>query len=537
MKSTAVFKTVHWLMLVSVMIALALGAVGVGAQEAPVIIVATNIGDVVAFDPAQNGSFTTNSLYYHLYERLYELPANPNDPLIPNLATGHSVSEDGLVWTFNLREGVTFASGNPFTAEDVVFSWNRVAGFRNEPAQVFSLFVDGVEAVDPLTVQVTLKTGAFPIPVPFFDVLTALPSFSIMDSQLVIANGGSIDRSEDTAGEWLNQNSAGSGPFILTGWATESEVTLVRNENYWTGEIPAIGGVTLRQVNDSTTALQLLETDDVDIAQNLDKDLAERISANPDLTLQAGQTLSIVYLALSPSDAFENSPLIDARVRRAIMLAIDYDGIVNELLGGFAVRPAGVVPIGILGAEESLPHRYERDLDTARALLAEAGYSDGLEITLNFRSSPLGGLGTDILAAKLAADLAEIGVVAVPNIQADSVFRTGRNTRQFSAFVTTFSADFFDPTNWTILFAVPGFANIGFYIGLNNEALQDAAFETLFAPAEERAAAVASFHQMLADEAIYSVLYQPQTIDAVANVVQGYQFHPIALINYADLSR
>lgn len=508
----------------------------VSTAQDNVVVVATNISDLQSIDPAQNGSSTNLALFYMAYERLYELPADPSQPLIPNLAESHSISDDGFTWTFKLRENVTFASGNPFTAKDVVFSWKRVQNFQNEPAQVFNLFVGDVVAVDDYTLEVKLSDAIFPLPIPFFDVLTALPSFSILDSELVMANGGSLDPSADSAAEWLNQNSAGSGPFIITSWTPDAEVTLIRNENYW-GEKPAIGGITLRQVSDSTTALQLVERGEVDIAQNLDKDLAEQIRNNPNLSLEVGQTLQIVYLALSPSDSFEGSPLVDAKVRQAIMQAIDYDGIVDGLMGGLAVRPAGVIPIGILGSQGSLPFRYERDVEAARALLAEAGYADGFELTLHLPARPLGGLSPDILAAKLVADLAEVGITVTPQIDAQSLFTSARNAGEYSAFITTFSADFFDPTNWTVLFAVPDFQNIAAYIKLANPTLAEAAFATLFAPPEQRELAVIGFQQALSGEAVYSVLYQPQTIDAVSTALSGYTFHPIELIDYAQLSK
>ncbi len=504
----------------------------VSAQD-DAIIVATDITDLQSLDPAQNGSSTNLAYFYTVYERLYELPTDPSQPLIPNLATSHTVSEDGFVWEFALREGVTFASGNPLTAEDVVFSWKRVQNFQNEPAQVFNLFFADVEAADTLTVRVTLSNAVFPLPVPFIDVLTALPSFSILDSRLVMENGGSLDPAADTAGEWLNQNSAGSGPFALSTWTPETELVLARNDGYW-GDAAAVSGVTLRQVNDSTTALQLLERGEVDIAQNLDKDLIPQIEGNDSLTLQAGQTLSIIYVALSPR---EGTPLEDVQVRQAIMQAIDYDGIIDQLLSGYAVRPGGVVPVGILGSEESLAVRPGRDVEAARALLEAAGYADGLELTLNLASVPLGGLTPEVLAAKLTSDLAEAGVTLTVEIDPVTVFRTRRSEGELSFFVTNFSADFFDPTNWTVLFGVADFQNIAAYIGLQDPAVAEAAFATIFAPAEQRALAVAGFNQAVAAQGLYSVLYQPQTIDAVAASVGGYAFHPIEKIDYAALTR
>lgn len=535
-------KKVLFLVVIGVLI---FAAVGQNAPARPAqaqddtLIVATDIRDLQSLDTAQNGSPTNLAMFYTVYERLYELPANPAEPLIPNLATGHTVSEDGLVWTFNLREGVTFASGNPFTAEDVVFSWMRVWNFQNEPAQVFNLFVSKIEALDPLTVQVTLSTEVFPrpSPIPFFDSLTALPSLSILDSQLLMENGGSMDPTTDTAGEWLNQNSAGSAPYVLAEWEPEVQLTLERNDAYWGENKAAIQRVVLRQVNESTTAFQLAEEGEVDIAQNIDKDLAEFVENSGNLELEAGQTLQIVYLALSPSDNFADSPLTNRDVRRAIVQAIDYDGIINGLLGGFAIRPGGVVPIGILGAAESESLKYERNVDAARELMAQAGYADGFELTLNLSSVPLGGLPAETLAAKLADDLNQIGIDLEINIQAPAVFTSGRNNKEFSMYASRFAADFFDPTNWTLLFAVPDFQNVASYVQIDNVGLSLAALNTLFTAGEGRPGAVLRFQQQLANEAYYSVLYQPQTIDAVSSEVSGYQFHPIALIDYKLLSK
>lgn len=529
-------------LILTLSLALILTAFGLGAYPAAqaqddALIVATDIRALRSLDPAQDGSRTNISVFYNVYERLYELPVNPGDALIPNLATDHSVSEDGTVWTFNLRDDVTFASGNPLTADDVVFSWERVRNLQNEPAQVFNLFIGEIVAVDELTVQLTTATTVFPLPVPFIDLLTALPALSILDSQLVIENGGSLDPAEDSATEWLNQNSAGSGPYMVESWTPDTEVRLARNDNYWGDEGANLSAVVLRQVNDSTTALQLVERGEVDIAQEIDKDLAERVNDNDDLTLEVGRNLQIIYMALSPSENFEDSPLVNQMVRQAIFLAIDYDGITNSLLGGFAERPGGIVPLGVFGAEESLPLRYETDVEAARALMAEAGFEDGFTLTLNMPSGQLGGLSSEILAAKLIADLGEIGIDVEVNLQAPTIFRTERDATEYSAYVTSFSADFFDPTNWTVLFGLPDFQNVAAYIQLDNPELAEAALATIFAPADQRALAVAGFQQLLTAEAIYSVLYQPQSVDVVASNIEGYQFHPTALIQYDELTR
>src|SRR5262249_20962847 len=154
---------------------------------------------------------------------------------------------------------------------------------------------------------------------PAFATVVTAPAMSILDSKVVKEHGATDAAdadSSDTANDWLSQNSAGSGPFILTGWSPESEITLVRNDNYW--QTPAaLSAVTLRNVNDSTTALQQLQRGDVDLVDSLDKDLAGQVQSDTSLKTAIGQTLNITYLAMSPSDSF-NLPLSDVRVRKAI---------------------------------------------------------------------------------------------------------------------------------------------------------------------------------------------------------------------------
>ena len=119
---------------------------------------------------------------------------------------------------------------------------------------------------------------------PAFATIVTAPALSILDSVLVKENGGT-DAADadttDTANDWLTQNSAGSGPFVLTGWTPLGEITMVRNDAYWR-ELAALDAVTLRHTEDASSALQLLERGDVDVYENVDKDLAEQISANAD---------------------------------------------------------------------------------------------------------------------------------------------------------------------------------------------------------------------------------------------------------------
>ncbi|MBC7814487.1 MAG: hypothetical protein H7175_25245 [Burkholderiales bacterium] len=248
------------------------------------IIIADDVEGIVTLDPGRAYEVTNLTIHHATYETLINVPADDLTALAPGLAESWEVSDDGLVYTFHLRDGVTFSSGNAMTAEDVRFSWMRLKNIKGNPS-FYADAVTGIEVIDDLTLEVTLSVAT-----PAFLSIVTVPAMSVLDSAVVMANGGT-DAADadvtDTAQEYLDQNSAGTGPFILTSWVPNTEVTMVRNDTYWGGPA-ALAGVTMIQVNDSTTALQQLERGDIDIAINIEKDLADMVTANADLTLIQG---------------------------------------------------------------------------------------------------------------------------------------------------------------------------------------------------------------------------------------------------------
>ncbi|MEO8613323.1 MAG: ABC transporter substrate-binding protein, partial [Chloroflexota bacterium] len=238
-----------------VILLIGLFTVGSAAAQDSTLIVATSLDDVITFDPARSYETTNLTIQHATYDTLLEIHADDLNTIVPGVADSYEVSDDGLTYTFKLHPDVKFASGNPLTAEDVRFSWTRLKNIKGNPS-FYADQIASVEAVDDLTLKVTL-TQKYPA---FATIVTA-PALSILDSKLVKENGGT-DAADadttDTANDWLTQNSAGSGPFILTGWTPLGAITMVRNDNYW--KTPAaLSAVTLRHTEDATSALQLLE--------------------------------------------------------------------------------------------------------------------------------------------------------------------------------------------------------------------------------------------------------------------------------------
>ena len=511
-------------------------AVGFMAQtpvraQSNTLIVAGRFVDVITLDPGRAFE-TTNLIVHHAtYETLLNINADDLSKIVPGLAESYSISEDGLEYTFVLNPNARFASGNPVTAEDVRFSWTRLLNLKGSPSSYLKGFgVKSIEAVDERTVKVTLEA-----PQPAFASVVTAPALSVLEKAVVVAQGGTdapdADQT-DTAKDWLDQNSAGSGPFILKRWSPNSEIVMVRNENYWRGPV-ALDGIILRVTNDAASALQLVARGDADIALGVDADTAEQARNNPDLKLNIGQTLNLLYLGISPSEYFQ-LPISDVRVRRAIAHAIDYDGII-ALTGGFADRPAAMLPLGIAGSDPNL--RYTRNLDKAKSLLAEAGYPNGFSMKLHIGSGSTAGVPREVIAAKVQADLAEVGIQVEIDQQTTANFLTAFRAQELPVVISTWTPDYLDATMWTSFFSKAD-SGVSRRLRMNEPKIAELADKIAAErDPEARATLLTEYVKAHVDAAIFIPLLQEQYIDVLRKNVEGYVFHPVYLTEFAGVRK
>jgi len=213
-------------------------------QQLPTLVMALDQSDVRTLDPAREFEFAAAFIDLNCYDTLVQYNQDDFTRFEPALAKEWTISPDGTEYTFKLREDVKFASGNPLTAEDVVFSINRWKNIKGNPAWMTDSMAE-IKALDQYTVVTRLKE-------PFADWLAVVsgPNASIVDMKLATEHGASAAEDagkSDTAEEWFNQNSVGSGPFILRGWEKNNVIRLEANPNYWRGA-PRIGAVEVRDV-------------------------------------------------------------------------------------------------------------------------------------------------------------------------------------------------------------------------------------------------------------------------------------------------
>lgn len=346
------------------------------AESADLLVIAIS-EDTASLDPARSFETLPSIVHKATYQTLVTFPVDSVEQVVPALAESWEISEDGTVYTFTLDSNARFSNGDPVTAEDVVFSFNRLKNITGNPSFLAET-VASVEATDEQTAVVTLTQ-----PDPSILAKMIFGAFSVVNQTEVEANGGTAaeDAAEaDTAEEWLNSNSAGSGPYLLESWEPGVETVLVRNENYW-GEPALTERVIFRNIPEAATQKIQLEAGDIDIAFDLSTDQVPSLESNPDVTVFQGLSDTLVFLK-GNQDPDTGGAASDPLVLQAVRYALDYEGI-RLLAGGESVTPSSMLPVGFLGAYG--PNEgFTRDVDQAKALLAEAGYADGLDIELAY---------------------------------------------------------------------------------------------------------------------------------------------------------
>jgi peptide/nickel transport system substrate-binding protein len=408
----------------------------------------------------------------------------------------------------------------------VRFSWTRLKNLKGNPS-FYADPITTVVALNDTTVKVTLTD-----PSPAFLSIVAAPALSVLDSKLVKSQGGTdaadADKT-DKAKDWLDQNSAGSGPFIQTSWKPKSEIVLEANPNYWRGA-PKLGKVIIKHVADPTTELQMLQRGDADLVYSLDPDLVEQAKADPNLNVVIGQTLDQNYLAMTSSAAL-SKPLSDKRVRQAIALSIDYDGLIKALLRGYGSRAPSIIPLGVLGVDPAMTQG--RDLNKAKALLKDAGYENGFTVELAYGSNPT----RETIAAKIKSDLAEAGITVNLKPMEQSVYLSDMRAQKLAFAFGGWTPDYLDPTMWTDYFSYSdrGIAKRMLYNDPEAEKYAKI-IGTELDPAK-REQAIKDLQKVLMDDMPFTMLYQNQSIAAMNKSVKGFAYHPVNFVSFFDLSK
>jgi peptide/nickel transport system substrate-binding protein len=487
------------------------------ASTKTTLVIGIDISDTRTLDPHRQFDTSPYLSMKGAYENLVTIDPSDYTKILPQLATSWERSSDGHGWVFHLRQGVKFASGNPFTADDVKFSFDRLKNLKDGPS-AYAANQDSVQVIDPATVQVNLVDPL----IPFLTYTLISGTYGILDSKLVKEQGGVSGPGADTADKataYLDQHSAGTGPYQITSWERGAQVVLDRNPNYW-GGTPPFEHVVIKGFSDTSAEVLALTRGDIDIAMNLSSDQINGLVGKAGISIEKLSSLDFMYWTLSEKHA-NSGPLADARVRQAVFEGVDYQGIIDGLLGGNAVRPAGFMPIGLGGQTEAFAeqNRYKYDPTAAKQLLTAAGYANGFAFTLSYGTYTFAGVPYDQIAAKIQSDLSKIGVTVKLNPMDRATFTTAFRAGETVSGMTDWVAD--GPEAYT--FSEPSVMRVAKRANWTPSAALIAQMKAAASEVDpvKQAALYLAFEQELIKQNAYSVFFQPIYRQVVRDSITG----------------
>ena len=416
------------------MLALAGAMPAVAATPKDTLVVAWAIDDIITMDPAESFEISAGEIMGNTYDRLVRFDVNDPSKLYGDVAKSWTVSPDGKTFSFELKPGLKFASGNALTAEDVVYSLQRAVLLDKTPAFILTQFgfnkdnvKDRIKQTGPLTL--TIETDKSYAPTFVLNCLTANVA-AIVDKKLVMSK----EQNGDFGYGWLKTNYAGSGPLKLREWRANEIVALERNDSYY-GEKSKLARVIYRHVKEAATQRLLLEKGDADVARNLTPQDLAALASNKDIKTTSTPKGTVYYISLNQ----KNPTLAKPEVREAMKWLVDYAAIGDTLIKNIGVVHQNFLPIGLLGASTENP--YKLDVDKAKALLAKAGVPNGFKVTIDMRTvQPVQGITE---AFQQTAKRAGIDVEILPGDGKQTL--TKYRARTHEMYIGQWGADYWDP--------------------------------------------------------------------------------------------
>lgn len=336
--------------------------------------------DILTLDPHSQNHATTNAIIAHAYEGLTRY--NTTYEVEPALATKWTYLSPTQV-RFDLRKGVKFQDGSPFTADDVIFSFGRI----RQPQGTMQIYVTGIadiKKIDDHTIDLMLSA---PNPI----LLRNIIDFRIMSKAWAEKNRStSVQDYKAKEENFASRNVLGTGPYRILSWQPEQRITMSRNDAWWDKMPGNVKEVVYTPIKSESTRVAALLSGDVDLLTDVPTQDVDRLRADPKLKVVDGPEVRTIYLApdigsaeLKYSSVKGKNPFADKRVREALSLAIDREGIKRSIMRGLSIPAGSIVAPGVNGNEKDVDAPVKADVERAKKLLADAGYGNGFEFALN----------------------------------------------------------------------------------------------------------------------------------------------------------
>jgi peptide/nickel transport system substrate-binding protein len=456
------------------------------------------------------------------YDGLYRYVGNPPE-LSPWLAESHTVSDDGLTWEFTLRDGATFHDGSPVTADDVVYSFDRLLNLGKAPSGAFKpvLSAENVTAVDEHTVRFVLDE-------PYAPFLSALPIVAIVNQEVVEAHV----KDGDWGTEWLSSNEAGSGAYSVdpASYRPQEAVDLERYADHfmgWDDNPSPIEEIKGRPVAETSTRVLALMKGDIDATDSyLPTDQVERVEKEDGVHVARNESMRIFIIRMNN----QKPPFDNINARKCFSYAFNYDGFISGILKDFAERNPAPLPKNLWGYPQDV-EGYSFDLDKAKEYCDKAraeGADLDREIEIHIQSA----LDQTTQAAQLfQSDLLKLGINIrfVANTWPNLTASTAKPETTPDMWIHWVSTYFVDPENWIGQMYDSQFqgtwkASAWYQNDQVDQLLRDARADTNH---DERARMYEEAARIVVEDAADIWVYNTVELRGMNDRVEGYRFSPV----------
>ncbi len=500
-----------------------------GSDTAEGLVIDVSVGpEPETIDPTMNTSVDGASLINHVFEGLMKI--NDKSEVVYGVAESHTVSDDGLVYTFKIRDDAKWSDGTDLTAESFVYSWQRLV--NPETASDYNYMIDmvlnaneimagekdkselGIKAIDPKTLEVTLAVAT-----PYFLEICAFPACYPLREDIVSANPDNW--TQDTA------TYIGNGPYVVSSWEHQSMIVMNQNPNYY--GVADLGPATINfhLMEDANTILAAFENGEILFGDNLPNEEIQRMTGNG---LYIEGQLGTYFLCLN----VENEALKDANVRKALSLAIDRKYLVESVAQGGQQPADTFVPTGLSDVDTTKEFHdvatkwwnnddYEGNVAQAKQLLADAGYPDGAGFpSVELMINP----GHEANAEAIIYMWKEtLGINATISSQDWAVFIDTRNKGDYEIARHGWLADYNDPISFLDMWVTGG--------GNNDAQYSNPAYDELIkkvkasSDREERMTLMHQAEDLLAADLPIIPLYYYTDLFLKSDKLEGFYSSPL----------
>ncbi|MDQ0338533.1 peptide/nickel transport system substrate-binding protein [Caldalkalibacillus uzonensis] len=461
--------------------------------------------DPPQLDPHFSTAAVDRQVYQNLYDKLVDIDEQLN--FVPQLAEDWEISDDGTVYTFYLRQGVTFHDGTPFNAEAVKFNIERMMDPNNGSPRAAELqSIDTIEVIDEHTLEVHLKEPFSP----FLAVLSDRAGMMVSPTAI------------EEKGEDFRNSPVGTGPFKFVERVRQDRLVLERNEDYW-GEQPQLEKIIYRPYSDENVRLTNLLSGELDIINKVPPKDVERLRNESGIVLSESGALGFQGLYLNNKDF----PFNVKELRNALDLVIDREAIVNVALRDAAIPSAGAIPPGSWAYDESIQVK-ERDVEAAKRLMAEAGYPDGFSFTLKINPRPV----EEQIGQMIQSMAAEAGIDVELEIVEFGTLIDQLDNFEFEAARLGWSGRVDPDGNMHPLLHSNGSINYGYSNPEMDELLDRARAET---DPEVRKELYRQAAELAQEESPYIFIYHELDFTAYKDNLKGFRHLPDTMMRFHDV--